>query len=139
MFKIALKRCRILSSLFKEIRWERDLGCPVSFFMKKVRQRIAQNSFRLHHSPPHDSPYTPVDLVFRKLHRWPQWTLEHTQCTGFVRRSCFGGAAAAWPDSAARTVATVLVTAIGIAYEFSWNSMLFPSCCTWTIKYPFLW
>ena len=29
------------------------------------------------------------------LHRWHQWTLEHSQCTGFVRRSCFGGTAAA--------------------------------------------
>ena len=56
-----------------------------------------------------------VDSVFRKLHRWPQWVLEHPPCKGFVRRGCFGGAAAALLDSATRAVATVLVAAIAIA------------------------
>ena len=58
-----------------------------------------------------------VDSVFRKRLRWLRWVPEHPPCTGFMRRSRFRGAAAAWLDGAPPVVATVLVAALAIAVD----------------------
>ena len=82
----------ILESIFHEIYLFKLLNFAKFFNLPPSRVLLASFIFDNRPWPllPLPERRSVIDSVFRKLVRWPQWVLEHPQCTGFVRRSCFG-------------------------------------------------